>query len=125
MKKTYTLIPIKGHGRGRKIGVPTINFNPRNIDIPFGIYAGIITDDDKKYKSAIHFGPRPLYKEEDPSFEVFIIQKDLPVISKKKYTIEVVGYIREIMDFKTEKDMVKQIEKDVLKINQLLLMFED
>lgn len=123
MRKTFNLTPIKGHGRGKKIGVPTINFYPENIDIPFGIYAGILIDDNKKYKSAIHFGPRPLYKEEDPSFEVFIIQNDLPVITKKKYTIEVVGYIREIMNFKTEKDMVKQIEKDVLKINQLLLMF--
>lgn len=120
MNKLFYLTPTNGHGRGKKIGVPTINFKVDTIDIPHGIYAGYLIDDDKKYKSAIHFGPRPVYNESDPSFEVFIIQKELPVIRIKKYGIEIVGFIREILNFPSEQLMVKQIKKDVKLCMKLL-----
>lgn len=121
MKNIFILPVIKGQGRGKKIGIPTINLKPENIDIPYGIYAGFIFVGNKKYKAAIHFGPRPVYKEKDPSFEVYIIEKELPKLAQNQYKVITVAYIRKVMNFPSEKDMVEQIEKDVGQIIEVLL----
>lgn len=119
MKRTLRV--IKGKGRGKQIGIPTINCEiPRDFRLEQGIYAGWIHFGNKKYPSAIHFGPRPMFGEHDLSLEAYLLE---PLEHKvpSSVVLETVSFVREIKSFPTVGEMVAQIEKDIQLISDILL----
>ena len=59
----YTSKVIKGRGRGREIGYPTLNLGiPRNFSVRQGVFAGWVIIDGHQYPGAFHFGPVPTFK---------------------------------------------------------------
>lgn len=115
---------IAGKGRGKKIGVPTINFSiPANLTIKEGIYAAYLTVNRKHYKAALHFGPVPAFKQQEKSLEAFILEDKLvPTADLKteKIKIEFIQYIRPVMNFSSPEKLVAQIELDVQTIQHIL-----
>ena len=104
---------IKGVGRGRKLGVPTINFDPKAAgSLKEGIYVCKVVFPSKHYWGVIHFGPRPTFKEETRSLEVYLLDFD-DVQIPKKLNIEVYSYIRKIIKFINSDQMVRRIKKDI------------
>ena len=111
---------IPGKQRGRTIGIPTINcLVPSDFKLEYGVYAGWISFKNNKYPAAIHYGPRPVFKETDVSFEAHVL-KLITTVIPKEVEIEIVSYIREIKSFPTVEEMVKQIENDIEKITVVL-----
>lgn len=112
---------IPGRGRGRGLGVPTINIDlsavPENL--LHGIYACRITLDGKTYLGAMHYGPRPVFKDTE-AFEVHIIDEAVESVPATA-TIEIVGYIREIADFESPEALVQRIEKDIFDARGMLV----
>lgn len=110
---------IKGKGRGKFLGFPTINLEiPAGFELDEGIYSGIaiITASPKPrgYLAAIHFGPVPTFNEQEKSLEIFLIDaKDLPKSPIDNLTLEIKNRIREIKKFETEDLLKEQIEEDV------------
>lgn len=116
-----TVQTIKGRGRGKKIGIPTINFSiPASLTIAHGIYAGWLTVTGDRYPAAIHFGPRPVFGENDISLEAYILGGDIPAKLVIEAELEFVAFIREVADFGSPGDLVAQIEEDVRKIKMVL-----
>lgn len=114
---------IKGQGRGQKEVYPTINLvPPLGLKIQEGIYASFIRFDEKTYWGALHFGPRPTYKETFNTVEVYLIDTDKPVPLHIHGTIIVtlVKRIREIKSFENVLLLKKQIEEDIKKIRNIL-----
>ena len=65
---------VKGKGRGKVIGFPTINLDiPSGLSLEDGIYAAWVTIGDRRYKGALHFGPIPTFDETTKSLEVFLL----------------------------------------------------
>ncbi len=124
--KRHTIFATKiaGKGRGKKIGVPTINFNiPATLTVKEGIYAAYITVNRKTYKAALHFGPVPAFAQKEKSLEAFILENQLvpfDALKTDKIKIEFVQFIRPVMNFSTPKDLVTQIELDVATITHIL-----
>lgn len=114
---------IKGKGRGRSIGFPTINLEiNNNFVLPIGIYGVWIFINEKKYLGALHYGPTPTFLEKEKSLEVFLIdvdEVDLPTPLPYPVIIEVVGRIRDVKKFATPNDLARQIAKDVLTVRQI------
>ena len=116
----YNVVKVAGRGRGKKLGIPTLNFSiPKTIREPHGIYAGWVHANSEKYSAAIHFGPRPVFAESDPSLEAYVLNGTISQ-DTANFKLELVSFIREIRNFPSTEDMVAQIKKDVLAIKKIL-----
>lgn len=130
MMKLPLVIPVKriqGKGRGKKLGIPTLNFEiPQHLKLPHGIYAGLLISGNKKYKAAIHFGPRPQFNEPDPSLEAYLLDGSTEHFSNN-IQLELVKYIRPIQSFVSVEKMLKRIDVDIKEIAEILksLRFTD
>lgn len=117
---------IKGRGRGRILGIPTINLQiPEDFSLENGIYAALVKVQDRTFLAAMHFGPIPTFNESAKSLEVLLIdvtQKDIPETENQKIVIEVKQRLRGIIKFKSASDMVEQIKKDIDSVKNRLLV---
>ncbi len=103
---------IKGAGRGRKLGFPTINLDPKAAKtLREGVYV-CRAFTPKPYWGVLHFGPRPTFEEEEKSLEVYLFDFDSVQIPKQ-LDIEVYSYIRKVVKFINPGQMVRKIGKDV------------
>ena len=116
----YNCKTKKGHGRGADLGFRTINCEiPPEITEDHGIYAGYTHIDQKRYPSAIHFGPIPAFQQIEPSLEAHLIDATLNT-QPESIQIELLQKIRPIQDFKTSEELTAQISNDVEQIKSLL-----
>lgn len=122
MKKTIFIngLVIKGSGRGKVIGVPTVNIDPSSApkDFTQGIYACFITLSGQRYQGAMHYGPRPVFKD-SLSLEVHILDEvviDVP----DAVDIEIVGRIRDVQDFGSKEELLERISKDIVEARGML-----
>lgn len=112
---------VKGKGRGKPIGIPTLNFAiPKILKLPYGIYAGWLMTKNNKYQTAIHFGPRPQFDETDPSLEAYILDGEI-INQNEQLRLMFVGFIRTIERFSSVTEMLKRIETDVKEVKEVLL----
>lgn len=108
---------IKGDGYGKKIGYPTINITRRFFlkmkkKPNFGIYTGRVFLGRKLYKAGIIIGPKD--KKGLPKIEAHLIDFKGNAHGKKTM-FEVGKLIRKFKKFKNEKELIKQIGKDLKK----------
>lgn len=116
---------IKGEGRGKDLGFPTINMIvPEDIGLDEGIYAGwFVVDGERPYKSAIHFGPVPAFNKSEITLEAHLIDvtdDNVPNVYDKEIELDLVEKIRDIDNFYDIEDLVIQITKDVNKARNML-----
>ncbi len=106
---------VKGHGRGKTLGFPTINLKiPANFKLQAGIYAAWVTINDRKFKGALHFGPIPTFGEKKMSLEVFLIDvADIPLDITGFIEVETVKKIRDVKKFLSPQALTNQMKKDV------------
>ncbi|MEK7119861.1 MAG: riboflavin kinase [Patescibacteria group bacterium] len=115
---------VKGKGRGKVIGFPTINLDiPSGLSLEDGIYAAWVTIGDRRYKGALHFGPIPTFDETTKSLEVFLLdatEEELIGMENEAIKIDTVKKIRDIIKFDTTGELTKQIREDILVIDAIL-----
>ena len=113
---------IKGKGRGKFLGFPTINLEiPEKLTIEEGIYASWVKINNQNYMGALFFGPIPTFNETEKSLEVFLIDKtDLPDELIDNIEIGIKNWIREVKKFATEHDLVEQMKKDLEDVKRIL-----
>jgi len=108
---------VKGKGRGKLLGFPTINMEiPPDFKLPEGIYAVKVFISGQEFIGALHFGPVPTFNEKAQALEVFLINTSaykLPETINLDIEVETIKYLRVIRDFPTEQALVEQINKDV------------
>ncbi len=120
---TIKVKKIKGKGRGKALGIPTLNFSiPQELNLPFGVYAGRLKTNKQFYPAALHFGPRPVFSEKDISLEAYIL--NIFDEELKDAELEFVKFIREIKNFADQKQMVERIKEDVKEIKNVLRNYE-
>jgi riboflavin kinase/FMN adenylyltransferase len=128
MKITFTTSHIKGKGRGKTIGYPTMNLAiPYGFSLPEGIYAVWVTINNKKFPGALHWGPIPTFHEKEKSLEVFIIDKE-GVKFPKTYTcivtIDIIKKIRAVKQFSSIDELTAQIARDIFAIKKTILKYD-
>ena len=119
---------IKGKGRGKPMGFPTINLKiPDNFELKEGIYATKVVIENKTFKGALHYGPVPTFNEQVKSLEVYLIGLNdyeltdygLIDLDGKIIKVEIIKYLRPIIKFEKVEELIKQIEVDVIQIKQI------
>ncbi|MDC3414096.1 bifunctional riboflavin kinase/FAD synthetase [Aquibacillus sp. 3ASR75-11] len=108
-------IVVEGDKRGRTIGYPTANVEPRD---PFllpkvGVYAVHVMHHKNKYKGMANLGYKPTFqdKPDAPSIEVHLLdyQGDL---YGEELTIEWQQFVREEKKFNGVEELVNQLKQD-------------
>lgn len=108
---------IKGRGRGKLLGYPTINLKiPEKFQLLEGIYAVRVYLSGLQFIGALHFGPIPTFNEETKTLEVFLINitdQNLPETKNLEIEFETIKYLRPVKNFASQEELVKQIGTDV------------
>ncbi len=112
---------IKGHGRGKSIGFPTINIKlPSDMCLKRGVYAGYVIINGDTYRAAINYGKRPTVDGKEEFLEIHIID-DFHFNNCVDYVkIILEKYIREEKSFENIERLISQISSDVKKIKEVL-----
>ena len=123
---TFTSSQVSGAGRGKKIGVPTINMViPQALSLDDGIYAATITISNTTFIAAVHLGPVPTYAQEKRSLEAHIIDledtKNLDTLldTSDSFNVTILKYIRPIQHFSSTEALVQQIQEDVKTVRSI------
>ena len=115
---------VRGAGRGRAIGIPTINLeppDPRKLLPPDGVYAvrvrilesgtRILAPDSKILGGMMNQGPRPTFGEETRTLEIHLFDFDGDVYGETVY-VEWVRRLRAVQAFPSRDALVAQLERD-------------
>lgn len=115
---------IKGIGRGKQIGCPTINLEiPKDFGLDAGVYSSWVVINDKTYKGALHYGPIPTFNQPHSTMEVHLIDitdDNFPKINGQQIEIDIVEKIRDILTFSDSDELIEHIGKDIKKIKSML-----
>jgi FAD synthase len=97
---------IKGDGYGKKLGFPTVNLETKVKEFPpAGVYTGTATLKNKEYHAGIVVGPHDKIEAHLIGFKGNAYGKSI--------ILEIKKFLRKFKKFKTEKELIKQIEKDL------------
>lgn len=111
---------VGGRGRGKTIGIPTINIDPANApeELKCGIYACFVTINGTKFKGAMHYGPRPVFKDTE-TLEIHILDA-APADIPATVDIDIIGRIRDVEDFATPEALTERIQGDIAEARAML-----
>ncbi len=102
---------VRGEGRGKKIGYPTINLDPVNFNMDYGVYLVGVVIGGKKHKGLLHFGRKKTFGK-GLSAEAHLVDFNLEVCPEN-VIIKVVKKIRNVKKFKDVEELKKQIGEDI------------
>ncbi len=116
-------VVVKGSGEGRKIGIPTANIQSNDdfSQINQGVYAVLVRVNEKTYKGVAHYGPRAVFNDFIPQFEVHIFEYDGDLYNKK-LEVELIEFIRPTIKFSGLKEMLEIIKKDISTARKILVL---
>lgn len=111
---------VRGAGRGKTIGIPTINLeppDPHKLLPPDGVYAVRVTLGEQGAGSGEQFGgmmnqgPRPTFGEQTRALEVHLFDFDGELYGE---TVDVqwVRRLRDVQAFPSREALVAQLERD-------------
>jgi len=112
----------RGAGRGRTIGVPTINLtpaDPRKLLPPDGVYAVRVGIDGTRYGGMMNQGPRPTFGVDARGLEVHLFDFARDVYGAT-VTVEWVRRLRDTQTFPSRQALVDQIERDAIAARAIL-----
>ncbi|MSR86906.1 hypothetical protein EXS70_01915 [Candidatus Peribacteria bacterium] len=111
---------IPGRARGRKLGVPTLNFELADVPavLDEGLYAGRVTVDGTTHLASIHYGFRPTF-DDSKTCEAHLIDITLPS-SPAETDVEVIEFLRPITKFESAEALAAQMQKDIQKTRVIL-----
>ena len=103
---------IHGLHNGSKFGFPTANLQlDMPLEIENGVYAAWVTVDEKRYKGMLYVGTRPSLGLTDKTYEVHLLHFSGNLYGKK-FSFEVVQFIRPEQKFESVDALVEQLKKD-------------
>ena len=142
--KWFKLKVIKGKGKGKKLGFPTINLKLPNTKhqftnlpthqlttISWGVYlcqvvfagtAGFNRRSQTKlyyYQGILYYGPKLTFKGKKPVLEIYLLDFNKKIKPETEVKFKLLKYLRKPIRFKDENSLIKQIRKDVKKIKRL------
>lgn len=121
----------RGAGRGRTIGVPTINLtppDPRKLLPPDGVYAVWVTIEGRGggeegraplYGGMMNQGPRPTFGVQARGLEIHLFDFSGDLYGQV-VTVEWVRRLRDVQTFPSRQALVDQIERDALAARSVL-----
>jgi riboflavin kinase / FMN adenylyltransferase len=116
----FTAGVVSGSGRGKNLGTPTLNLNLADVpsSLQEGIYACFATIDGMREQAAMHYGPRPVFKD-TTSCEVHLLDRTL-TSAPASVTVEIIERLRDVQDFPSPAALMDQIARDIERTRAIL-----
>lgn len=111
----------KGAGRGRRLGIPTINIRVADVpkDLQKGIYACRVRWEKSPWRGAVmHWGPRPVFQD-SVSCEIHILD-GVEAVTPDTIEVMPVGFLREVRNFRSPEKLMQQIASDIAEARAML-----
>ncbi len=120
----YTLegTVVQGRQIGRTIGFPTANLaiaDPDKLIPANGVYAVWVECEGQRHKGAMSIGHRPTFDAGERSVEVYLLHFNGDLYGKS-LRVECMHHLRPELKFDSVDDLVRQMQQDCLKADQLL-----
>lgn len=112
---TGQVIPHRGRGRG--LGVPTLNLAPPDT-VPDGIYAGVVSSGLQRFPAAVFVGAAITFGETERQLEAHLLNADVDITGI--ITVELTHWIRDNQQFKDATALQQQMAADLITIQQCL-----
>lgn len=112
----------RGAGRGRTIGIPTINLtppDPRKLLPPDGVYAVWVTVAGRRYGGMMNQGARPTFGVHARGLEIHLFDFAGELYGET-VVVEWVRRLRDVQTFPSRQALVDQIERDALAARAVL-----
>lgn len=112
---------IHGQKLGRKIGFPTLNLNPKRLQMPLnGVFAVKVAGlAEQAWPGVANIGVRPTVQGQQPSIEVHLFDWSTSVYGAH-VEVRLEAFIRPEMKFNGLSELQTQIAKDAAQARQLL-----
>ena len=104
---------VSGRGRGRTIGIPTINVEPTSVppSLARGIYACTIRIGAETFAGALHYGPRPAFNDTE-TMEIHVIDAEVKTVTPT-VDLALVAFLRGVENFPDVESLKKAIAGDI------------
>lgn len=115
-------VVVRGAGRGRGLGYPTINVTPpgpRKLLPPDGVYAVRAQTPGGTFGGMMNLGARPTFGEPERALEVHLLDADVSLYSSH-VRVEFVGRLRDTRCFSGVDALVAQLARDAEDARALL-----
>lgn len=111
---------VKGHQRGRTIGIPTANMDCGDLLVPAdGVYAARCRIGDRVYPVALSIGTMPTFGQNQRQVEAHLLEFSGDLYGQS-LEVEVVDWVREQWKLPGIEALKSQIAKDVAEIRRIL-----
>jgi riboflavin kinase/FMN adenylyltransferase len=105
---------VRGAGRGKTIGIPTINLAPpdaRKLLPPDGVYSARVRVAGKTYGGMMNQGGRPTFGEQARTLEIHLFDFDGELYGEA-VEVQWIRRLREVQAFPSREALVAQLERD-------------
>jgi riboflavin kinase/FMN adenylyltransferase len=105
---------VQGSGRGRTLGIPTINLappDPRKLLPPDGVYAVWVEWRRVRYGGMMNQGPRPTFGVMERAIEIHLFDVDEELYGET-VTVEWGRRLRDVQAFPSRDALVEQLGRD-------------
>jgi riboflavin kinase / FMN adenylyltransferase len=105
---------VRGAGRGRGLGVPTLNLAPpppRKLLPPDGVYAARVAWRGERRGAMLNLGPRPTFGEAARTLEAHLFDFEGDLVGET-VTVEFVRRLRDVMRFASAESLRNQLDRD-------------
>jgi riboflavin kinase/FMN adenylyltransferase len=105
---------VAGAGRGKGLGVPTVNLaplDPKKLLPPDGVYAAQVSWRGGRKGAMLNLGPRPTFGEATRTLEAHLFEFAGDLVGET-VTVEFVRRLRDVMRFASADELKAQLARD-------------
>ena len=107
-----------GNKRGRKLGFPTVNVDIHQ-QISDGVYVSMVKYEKSEFYAVTFIGKAETFNETKYQSETYIFDFN-KTIYHKWLSIKIYKKLRSSKKFKSEKELIEQIKKDVRDVEKFI-----
>lgn len=124
---------VPGVGRGRRIGIPTINIaTARDLELAHGIYFCMVEMPPHmggEYYGAMHFGPRPTFGDPVTMCEIHLVERVRAAMPAGRQVRSHVGeyvrvyvfdYLRSVVACENVEELKRYVKADIVRVRELI-----
>jgi riboflavin kinase/FMN adenylyltransferase len=107
-------VVARGVGRGRTIGIPTINLaaiSGRKLLPPDGVYAATVSTRRGRYGAMANLGGRPTFGDDARILEAHLFEFDAELYGQP-VQLDFIERLRDVVRFATPEELVAQLGRD-------------